>query len=159
MATRDTAIGKALRTLSRGLIELAEALELPEPVKQAPVVEPPRESSTAPVAVWGVHAYRVKEFCERFRISRSKFYLEVSAGRLTVIKIGGRTIITPEDAARWLQDHRDGTFKPDKPVKKTLPGRAAGGHKRAANLSPERRREIAKNAADRRWRGADANDD
>lgn len=35
-------------------------------------------------------------------------------------------------------------------------GRAIGGHARAEKLTPERRKEIAKNAAKKRWRTSDA---
>lgn len=40
----------------------------------------------------------------------------------------------------------------DKPLKKKQPATANRGLKRAAALTPERRSEIAKTAADKRWK-------
>ena len=47
--------------------------------------------------------FRVKEFCQRYAISRTAFYREVWAKRLRVIKRGRRTMIAKIDAEEWLE--------------------------------------------------------
>jgi len=47
-------------------------------------------------------AFRVDEFCENHRIGRSKFQEEVAAGRLRVVRIGRRVLVTADDADKWL---------------------------------------------------------
>ena len=47
-------------------------------------------------------AYRVKEFCERYSISRSFFYEEVLARRIKITKCGRNTLILKTEAKRWL---------------------------------------------------------
>jgi excisionase family DNA binding protein len=42
-----------------------------------------------------------KEFCERHNCSLSHFYNLLAAGKLTALKDGKKTIITPEEAARY----------------------------------------------------------
>ena len=46
-------------------------------------------------------AYTVEQFATKHAISRAQAYKEISAGRLTARKVGGRTIVTIEDAAKW----------------------------------------------------------
>jgi len=46
--------------------------------------------------------YRVKEFCQRYAISRTSFYREVWAERLHIFKRGRTTLITRDEAERWL---------------------------------------------------------
>ncbi|MEQ8263329.1 helix-turn-helix domain-containing protein [Pseudohaliea sp.] len=48
------------------------------------------------------HPFSRKAFCERWGISHQTFYDEVKRGRLTIRKIGSRTIVTPEDEQAWL---------------------------------------------------------
>lgn len=48
-------------------------------------------------------AYSMDEFAIAHRISRTVAYGEVKAGRLTARKVGGRTIVTIEDAAAWRE--------------------------------------------------------
>jgi hypothetical protein len=43
----------------------------------------------------------VKRFADKNGISRAQAYKEIGAGRLTARKVGARTIITHEDAAKW----------------------------------------------------------
>jgi len=43
----------------------------------------------------------VERFAAKHAISRAQTYLEIAAGRLIARKVGSRTIITREDAARW----------------------------------------------------------
>lgn len=38
----------------------------------------------------------------RLSISRSAFYRELKAGRLTALKAGGRTIVARSEQERWL---------------------------------------------------------
>ena len=44
----------------------------------------------------------VDEFCAWASISRRKFYLEVGSGRLTMRKVGRKSVVTMMDATSWL---------------------------------------------------------
>jgi excisionase family DNA binding protein len=44
----------------------------------------------------------VSEFCSWARIGRTKLYAEVKDGRITLRKIGSKTIILRSDAEAWL---------------------------------------------------------
>lgn len=46
--------------------------------------------------------YRVLEFCELYKISRTSLYKEVNERRLRLIKRGRRTLISRQEAERWL---------------------------------------------------------
>lgn len=48
-------------------------------------------------------AHTVTEAAELARISRSKLYLEMEAGRLRARKVGRRTIILDDDLREWLE--------------------------------------------------------
>jgi hypothetical protein len=43
----------------------------------------------------------VKRFADKNGISRAQAYKEIGTGRLIARKVGARTIITHEDAAKW----------------------------------------------------------
>lgn len=58
-------------------------------------------------------------------------------------------LIRAAEARAYNAGYQDGVK--DRPAKATHVGRAAGGAARAASLSPERRSEIARNAANSRW--------
>jgi hypothetical protein len=60
----------------------------------------PRASAGAPHDEHG-GAYTVEQFAARHAISRAQAFKEIAAGRLIARKVGSRTIITYEDAARW----------------------------------------------------------
>jgi hypothetical protein len=47
-------------------------------------------------------AMSVAEFCRWGCIGRTKLYAEVKAGRITLRKIGAKTIILRRDAEAWL---------------------------------------------------------
>lgn len=47
-------------------------------------------------------ALTVDEFCGWASIGRSKFYQEVKDGRITLRKIGRKTVVTMADAQAWL---------------------------------------------------------
>jgi len=51
--------------------------------------------------------YSVDRFAERHDISRSQTYVEINSGRLVASKVGNRTIITRENAARWRKNLPD----------------------------------------------------
>jgi excisionase family DNA binding protein len=44
----------------------------------------------------------IPEACARLRCSRSTLYLELKAGRLSAVKVRGRTLLLREEQARWL---------------------------------------------------------
>ena len=63
-------------------------------------------------------AMTVPDFCQRYRIGRTKTYEEINAGRLKARKSGRRTIIAEEDAEelnRWYEEEH-------RPEKMALPG-------------------------------------
>ncbi len=47
-------------------------------------------------------AYSIKEFCHATSIARSTTYAHIAAGRLRATRIGGRTVITTDEARRFL---------------------------------------------------------
>ena len=47
-------------------------------------------------------ALSVDEFCAWASIGRSKFYREVSDGRIRLRKIGRKSVVTMPDAVAWL---------------------------------------------------------
>jgi len=47
-----------------------------------------------------IAAHRVKEFCERVRISPSTFWKYTKLGKIRVIRIGGRVLVPHEEALR-----------------------------------------------------------
>lgn len=46
-------------------------------------------------------AISVAEFCQTFAVGKSLFYEEVKAGRLSVRKVGGRTLVPTAEARAW----------------------------------------------------------
>ncbi len=46
-------------------------------------------------------AFSIPRFCDTHDIGRSKVYEEIAAGRLRVMKVGRRTLISAEAAADW----------------------------------------------------------
>jgi hypothetical protein len=49
-------------------------------------------------------AYSVKQVLDLVPISRAQLYVEIAAGKLTVTKIGARTLFTPQALEAWLAD-------------------------------------------------------
>lgn len=47
-------------------------------------------------------AFTISELAERTGIARSTIYREHAAGRLRFTKIGRRTLVTADEAERWL---------------------------------------------------------
>lgn len=46
-------------------------------------------------------AISVAEFCQTFSVGKSFFYEEVKAGRLSVRKVGARTLVPTAEARAW----------------------------------------------------------
>lgn len=46
--------------------------------------------------------YRVSEFCQHYKISRTSLYKEVNENRLRLVKRGRRTLIARHEAERWF---------------------------------------------------------
>lgn len=46
--------------------------------------------------------FRVKEFCQKYAISRTSFYREVNAKRLSAFKRGRCTLVARVEAERWF---------------------------------------------------------
>ena len=61
-------------------------------------------SATQPVTVTGFPraALTVYEFCATTSISRAKFYEEVLAKRIRILKSGRRTLVPATEVIRWL---------------------------------------------------------
>jgi excisionase family DNA binding protein len=51
-----------------------------------------------------IRAHRVKEFCAAVGISASTFWKYVKAGKIRVIRIGGRTLVAHSEAVRLLSE-------------------------------------------------------
>ncbi len=49
-------------------------------------------------------AWRVREFCEAVRISRSHFYELVKQKKIRVVKLGDRTLVPESERARLLEE-------------------------------------------------------
>ena len=49
-------------------------------------------------------ALRVKPFCQRIGISAATFWKYVKAGKISVIRIGGRTLIPQSEVERILTE-------------------------------------------------------
>jgi excisionase family DNA binding protein len=47
-------------------------------------------------------ASTVREFCERYRLSRTTVYHLASSKQLRVVKVRGKSLVLAEDEARWL---------------------------------------------------------
>lgn len=47
-------------------------------------------------------AYSIKEFCEATSLGRTTVYELIAAGRLSPVKVGAKTLITAEEARRFL---------------------------------------------------------
>jgi hypothetical protein len=54
------------------------------------------------------HAFKIAEFCEAHRISRSKFYILKAKGLAPrITDVDGVQIITEEDAAAWRRERAE----------------------------------------------------
>lgn len=53
-------------------------------------------------------AYSIKEACKATSLSRTTIYSHVAAGRLHVVRIGGRTIIPAESLRAFLNTGSEG---------------------------------------------------
>ena len=49
-------------------------------------------------------AHRVPDFCDRLGICKSTFWKYVKAGKIRVIRIGGRTLVSHAEAVRLSTD-------------------------------------------------------
>ena len=48
-------------------------------------------------------AYSIKEFCNATSIGRTKVYELISEGRLISVKLGSKTLITADEAQRFMR--------------------------------------------------------
>lgn len=65
-----------------------------------PIVSPPSPAEQ-PAATGG--AMSVDQFCEYACVGKTKVYAEAKAGRITLRKIGAKTVILRSDAEAWLR--------------------------------------------------------
>ncbi len=49
------------------------------------------------------HAYDILTFCNLFGIGRTLAYREIKEGRLKIVKVGRRTLISADAAKQWLE--------------------------------------------------------
>lgn len=49
-------------------------------------------------------AYSIKEFCAATSLGRTTVYELIAAGRLSSVKVGAKTLITTEEAKRFLSE-------------------------------------------------------
>lgn len=48
-------------------------------------------------------AHTIREFSHIYNVSRSGVYVELARGSLKAIKLGSKTLITDDEAERWLK--------------------------------------------------------
>lgn len=48
-------------------------------------------------------AYDVPTFCRLFSIGKTRAYQEIKEGRLKIVKVGKRTLITARAASDWIE--------------------------------------------------------
>lgn len=48
-------------------------------------------------------AYSILETCQTTSLGRSRIYQEIAAGKLAIVKVGRRTLITAEALRAWLK--------------------------------------------------------
>ena len=48
--------------------------------------------------------FNIKEICQASGVGRSTIYKEINEGHLEAMKIRGRTIITMDNARKWLEE-------------------------------------------------------
>lgn len=46
--------------------------------------------------------YSVNEFCQLWNVSRTDFYRQIQAGKLSILKRGRRSFISRETAENWM---------------------------------------------------------
>lgn len=62
----------------------------------------PYEPRSGPLDALTVRAFTVEEFCQIYRLCRTRFYQLWKDGELTPRKLGGRTVVPREEAERWF---------------------------------------------------------
>lgn len=60
--------------------------------------------AVAPSAFSPPLAYRVNDFCRRLGVSPSTFWKYAALGKIHTIRIGGRTLVPADEAARILRE-------------------------------------------------------
>jgi excisionase family DNA binding protein len=48
-------------------------------------------------------AFSIEDFCNSYSVGKTTAYEEINAGRLHAVKVGRRTLIPEQSAAKWLQ--------------------------------------------------------
>jgi excisionase family DNA binding protein len=61
-----------------------------------------KDSADAAAVCSPKRAFSIAEFSYRYAIGRTTTYEEIKAGRLKVLKVGRRSLITETDAEGWL---------------------------------------------------------
>lgn len=51
--------------------------------------------------------FSIREAADVLGISRGQLYRLIGAGDLTIVKVGGRTLMTPEDLRAYIDAHRE----------------------------------------------------
>jgi len=49
-------------------------------------------------------AFSIAEFCSRYGIGRTSAYAEIKANRLSIVKVGARTLVLADAAEAWLKN-------------------------------------------------------
>lgn len=49
-------------------------------------------------------AFDIPTFCQLYSVGRTLVYKEIKEGRLNIVKIGRRTLITADSAQMWLKN-------------------------------------------------------
>ena len=57
--------------------------------------------------------FSLAEVCERTRLGRTTIYSEINSGRLKIVKVGRRTLVTQAALTAWLEQLEADTPQPE----------------------------------------------
>lgn len=55
--------------------------------------------------------YTINEFCQRYKLGRTKTYGEMAEGRLISVRVGAKRLIRADDAEAWVASLSGGSRK------------------------------------------------
>jgi len=73
-------------------------------IRPAPRAAQERAAASKKLPALNPRAYRINDACHVLSISRSNLYVLAAAGKIKLIKIGGRTLVPEAEIARLAQE-------------------------------------------------------
>jgi hypothetical protein len=103
MSNRNAQVRELFSHIRRvaDLLEDIALRPLPQEVEQRPEARPPARDRTAAELPQKL-AYSIKDVLELCAISRASLYVEISEGRLRIVKRGHRSLILAADLQEWM---------------------------------------------------------